>query len=141
ETRAAHRDETRGTDGEQIDGPGADAHQVYGDRRLRRRAVRGRGAAHRGIRRQIGCGTSRATANITRSCHGIHTMPARQATTRSTTTSATCSGVDENGAGSIPAVIRPITKPGRGMMSVTPVPCRASAIPEAKPSRPALAEP
>src|SRR5699024_10472866 len=97
--------------------------------------------AHRGIRRHTGCGTSRATANMTRSCQGIQTTPARRSRTLPATTSATWSAVEENGAGAIPSVIRPMTKPGLGMTSVTPVPWRASAIPDANPSSPALAEP
>ena len=50
-------------------------------------------------------------------------------------------GVDANTAGFIPAVMRPTTKPGRATTTSTPVPCRASASPDANPSRPALAEP
>lgn len=47
----------------------------------------------------------------------------------------------ENGAGSMPSVIRPITNPGRTINSCTPVPCTASVRPEANESRPALADP
>src|SRR5699024_4733416 len=72
---------------------------------------------------------------------GVQTTPARRSRTLPATTSATWSAVEENGAGAIPSVIRPMTKPGLGMTSVTPVPWRASAIPDANPSSPALAEP
>ena len=53
----------------------------------------------------------------------------------------TASGVVASGAGGMPAVIRPVTNPGRTRTTRTPVPCSRSANPRAKASRPALAEP
>src|SRR5580704_10038819 len=49
--------------------------------------------------------------------------------------------VVDSGAGGMPAVIRPVTNPGRTRTTRTPVPCSRSANPRAKASRPALAEP
>ena len=58
-----------------------------------------------------------------------------------TTAAATATGVVENGAGSIPSVIRPTTKPGRTMVTPTPVPTSESPRPWEKASRPDLVEP
>jgi len=53
----------------------------------------------------------------------------------------TCSGVVASGAGGMPAVIRPVTNPGRTSSTRTPLPCSESVSPRAKASRPALAAP
>jgi hypothetical protein len=53
----------------------------------------------------------------------------------------TRSGVVASGAGVMPAVIRPTTKPGLTRSTRTPLPCSESASPRAKASRPALAAP
>ena len=53
----------------------------------------------------------------------------------------TCSGVVASGAGGMPAVIRPVTNPGRTSSTRTPVPCSEAVSPRAKASRPALAAP
>src|SRR5690606_16402165 len=97
-------------------------------------------AGQRGSRRQIGRGSSFMIENTGRSTAGTHTVCLR-ARNALTVASATWSGVLENGAGFIPRVIRPITNPGRTSSRCTPLPYRASASPEANPSRPAFAEP
>lgn len=76
----------------------------------------------------------------TASRRGIHTdrFPFDNA---SAVAAATCRGVLDNGAGAMPSVIRPTTKPGRTISSRAPDPCNASLKPDAKPSKPALAEP
>ncbi len=58
-----------------------------------------------------------------------------------TTRSATASGVVEKGAGVMPSVIRPTTKPGRTMVTPTPVPSSESPRPWAKASSPDFEDP
>src|SRR3984957_11431298 len=98
------------------------------------------GGEQRGIRRQTNCGRSRITADAGPNAHGIQTVRRPLARARAVA-AATCDGVLDSGAGVIPSVIRPMTKPGRTISSRTPVPCSASANPLANPSRPAFAEP
>jgi len=71
---------------------------------------------------------------------GIQTdvRPARSA---AAVAAPTCSGVLASGAGLMPAVIAPVTNPGRTSTTRTPVPCSESASPRAKESSPALADP
>ena len=78
--------------------------------------------------------------NSGRSAHGTHTVRRPRANARAVA-SATWAGVLDSGAGSMPSVIRPITKPGRTISSRTPLPYSASDSPLANPSSPALAEP
>ena len=61
-----------------------------------------------------------------RSTPGTHTSP-RRPRSAATTASATWSGVLENGAGDMPSVIRPTTKPGRTSSSRTPDPASKDA--------------
>jgi hypothetical protein len=95
---------------------------------------------HRGILRQTDCGSSRMQKNNGRNAHGTHTVR-RPVDNARAVAAATCAGVLDNGAGSMPSVIRPITNPGRTINSRTPLPYSASESPLANPSRPALAEP
>ena len=78
--------------------------------------------------------------NSGRSGHGTHTVRRPLASARAVA-AATCAGVLDNGAGVMPCVIRPITKPGRTSSSCIAEPCSASASPLANPSKPALADP
>ena len=78
--------------------------------------------------------------NSGRSSHGTHTVRRPLASARAVA-AATCAGVLDNGAGVMPCVIRPITKPGRTSSSCIPEPCSASDSPLANPSKPALADP
>ena len=55
--------------------------------------------------------------------------------------SATASGVVESGAASMPSVILVCTKPGRTIMTRTPVPTSESPRPWKKASMPAFDEP
>lgn len=55
--------------------------------------------------------------------------------------SATTSGVTDSGAGRMPSVIEPMTKPGRAVISASSLPCRRSARPWQKASSPAFVEP
>jgi hypothetical protein len=71
---------------------------------------------------------------------GIHTADFRPRNAAAVAL-PTCSGVVAIGAGSMPAVIRPVTNPGRTRSTRTPVPCSESVSPRAKASRPALAAP
>ena len=58
-----------------------------------------------------------------------------------TTACATTSGVTDKGAGFMPLVIDPITKPGRAVISARSLPCKRSAKPWQNASKPALVEP
>src|SRR5581483_7627897 len=94
----------------------------------------------RDTRRHRGRGTSRRASASPASGAGIHTAvlpPPRAAAVAA----PTWAGVLDRGAGDMPAVIRPVTNPGRTRTTRTPVPCRLSASPRAKASSPALAEP
>ncbi len=71
---------------------------------------------------------------------GTQMRPARPASPAATA-APTCAGVVASGAGSIPAVIRPMTNPGLTRSTRTPEPCSESASPRANASRPALAAP
>src|ERR1700722_13019654 len=98
------------------------------------------GAAHRETRRQAGRGTSRSATDRPASGAGIQTadLPSRSA---AAVAAPTLAGVVASGAGGRPAVIRPVTNPGRTRTTRTPLPCSESASPRAKASRPALAAP
>ena len=54
---------------------------------------------------------------------------------------ATASGVVDNGAASMPSVILVCTKPGRTIITLTPVPTRLSPRPWKNASMPAFDEP
>ena len=53
--------------------------------------------------------------NTGRNVHGTHTLRRSLASARAVA-AATCDGVLDNGAGVMPSVIRPMTKPGRRVL-------------------------
>jgi hypothetical protein len=88
----------------------------------------------------MGLGNSRITTASAPTCHGNQTLRRLPLNARMVA-SATCGAVLENGAGAMPSVIRPITKPGRMTSNRTPDPFSASARPLQNPSNPAFADP
>src|SRR5699024_5603728 len=98
------------------------------------------GCPWRPMRRHSGRGRARRAANSGLRTGGAHTVVAPVLSPR-VTASATWAGVAGNGAGGRWADICVGTWPGRTTRTRAPLPCRASARPWAKPSRPALAEP
>src|SRR5258708_15467413 len=75
-----------------------------------------------------------------RSDDGTQTTEAELASPAATA-APTCAGVVASGAGFIPAVIRPTTKPGRTRSTRTPLECSESATARANASSPAFAAP
>src|ERR1035438_9620698 len=88
----------------------------------------------------MGRGSSRSTAAIGTSIDGTQTVVAFPASADATA-APTAAGVLDSGAGLIPSVIRPMTKPGLTSSTRTPLPCSESVRPRADAARPALAAP
>src|SRR5579859_793257 len=95
---------------------------------------------YRRIRRHTGRGTRRMTPAAPARLRGTQSDVAL-VSSAAATAAPTCAGVDDIGAGLIPAVILPVTKPGLTSRTRTPVPASASARPRANASRPAFAAP